>query len=407
MTPEEIIEWRRFHDMLAATTPNPISKPADPPLSPSKKPDAKDGDTPKASSSRRTVASLQPASAATTFPVLESQCEQSSRTSGRSSPSKRMAALELYSEGVESRVLSLTDPNLPAPLAELLVELEKCSLGVGVISSDLRAEIDEQAKQNPSLCIYLDYMFADSADRDRIGPTPSLTDVAILVEEAEECQAAMQSEAGWNAMVHYPLLYKAIYGQRRQNQLVGFSLCTTAKVIREYLPVHSLAKMVDFCVCVHPDVDKIAFEAIKSLRLELPFNVINHTDFLPLRGRPIAISIGTKRRYSEHLATAELQLGTWHAAQWRLLEDLVTRCGGSFDGLPFLPAIIVHGHYWSFAATTRQQQTTVLWLEKCFGSTSSLLGVYRTVWGLQRLAKWVAEVYWPWFRKNALGVSTG
>lgn len=39
--------------------------------------------------------------------------------------------------------------------------------------------------------------------------------------EARECQDSMQSEAGWNTSIHFPLLHKAIYGARRHARLVG------------------------------------------------------------------------------------------------------------------------------------------------------------------------------------------
>ncbi|KAL2814504.1 hypothetical protein BJX63DRAFT_392536 [Aspergillus granulosus] len=297
-------------------------------------------------------------------------------------------------------------PYLPAPTASQ--EFVRCNTGiVGFISNNLQAEIKEQSKQDPSFDIFGDAMFTSPGVRDQLGPTPSFKDVAFITKEAKECQKRMQSEAGWNMFVYYPLLYKAIYGERKheQKQLVGFTPCTTARIIREYLPIYSQAKMVDFCIYVEPEMDDIAFNATSSLRKVLPNYVINHTDFPPIRNSPIAISIETKRQCGAQPATAELQIGTWHAAQWNLLEDLIARSGGLFDGLSFLPAIIVEGHDWSFAATTREDQKTVLWLEQRFGSTNDVVGVYKTIWGLQRLAKWASEVYWPWFRKNALGVS--
>jgi hypothetical protein len=142
----------------------------------------------------------------------------------------------------------------------------------------------------------------------------------------------------------------------------------------------------------------------------LPCGVINHTDFLPLRNRPVVVGIETKKRGGGDQTEAELQIGTWHAAQWKMLAQLVDDVrggGGRLDTLPFLPAVLVCGHEWSFAATTREGRKTILWLEKGFGSTTSPLGVYKTVWGLQRIARWAAEVYWPWFRDNVLGVSAG
>ncbi len=145
----------------------------------------------------------------------------------------------------------------------------------------------------------------------------------------------------------------------------------------------------------------MAAGAIHSLRRSLQCGVINHTDFLPLRRRPIVISIETKKRGGDQ-EEAELQIGTWHAAQWKWLSRLSADAGGSLEALPFLPALVVNGHEWSFAATTRDQQRTILWLDRSFGSTTSALGVYKIVWGLQRLARWAEDTYWPWFKANIL-----
>ncbi|RYC81644.1 hypothetical protein BFJ63_vAg15451 [Fusarium oxysporum f. sp. narcissi] len=54
----------------------------------------------------------------------------------------------------------------------------------------------------------------------------------------------------------------------------------------------------------------------------------------------MALSIEAKGVSNTPAGSAELQIGTWHSAQWRFLEDLVSRNDGSMDGLPFLPAII-------------------------------------------------------------------
>ncbi|KAF4986316.1 hypothetical protein FDECE_16016 [Fusarium decemcellulare] len=361
----------------------------DDPESPAPKRQKVHGDpnrTPKASSSQR-PRHLGTASPTTSLPAPTASDTQSS-ASGRSSPSKQLASLEIGTDGVEQRKLSLADPSLPLALSELLLELQSCSSsGVGIVSSDLRADIKEEAKTDASFRVFMDHMFAAPADRDRLGPTPTLREATRLVREAAECQVSRQNESGWNMMVHHPLLYTSIYGlQRQQNQLVGFAPCTTAKVIREYLPATSQAKMVDFCVFLDPTADDAACAAIQTLRRALPFNVINH---LTLHRSP---------------ETAELQLGTWHSGQWRFLERLVAWSGGSFDGLPFLPAVVVQGHEWSFAATTREGHKTVLWLEHPFGSTSDVVGVYKTVWCLQRLSRWASEVYWPWFRANGLGI---
>ncbi|KAI6385178.1 hypothetical protein MCOR23_011662 [Pyricularia oryzae] len=58
--------------------------------------------------------------------------------------------------------------------------------------------------------------------------------------------------------------------------------------------------------------------------------------------------------------------------------------------LAFLPALIIVGHDWKFAATTREDcdgGRTVLWTESTIGSTSNLLGIYRIIWCVRRLAR--------------------
>lgn len=88
--------------------------------------------------------------------------------------------------------------------------------------------------------------------------------------------------------------------------------------------------------------------------------------------RPITASIETKRLEGAKPGEAHLQIGTWHAAQWRLLEDIVrqapqdVRASGKskeqdvYRRLPaFLPAVVINGHDWSFAATTRKGRKTV------------------------------------------------
>lgn len=72
---------------------------------------------------------------------------------------------------------------------------------------------------------------------------------------------------------------------------------------------------------------------------------INHTDCYALVNKPVAVTIETKCDVSIDKAT--LQLGTWHAAQYRQLRSL-----GLMDAdVPFLPGIIITRHEWRFVAT--------------------------------------------------------
>jgi hypothetical protein len=339
--------------------------------------------------------------------VLETPSEAQSQSttsqaSGRSSPSKQLASLELSSSGLETRQLTINDAQLPSDLLSILEGLQDIkNSGLGIISEVWKDRIRDMAKTDREMARIRDHMFGAPQTRDKYGPTPCPFDVQTLATEAADCQEAKQNEAGWNMMVHYPLLFQAVYGAQRNRQLLGVTPCTTAKVIREYLPVAWQAKMVDFCIFIDSS-DHI--EEIQDARRILPSGYINHTDLYGLRNHPIALSIETKAASGTAAASAELQIGTWQSAQWRFLEDLVARNGGCIDDLPFLPAIIVQGHQWSFAATTRDAKKTVLWLPFHFGSTEDVIGIYKTVLGLQQICYWVNETFWPWYKKNALGI---
>ena len=311
--------------------------------------------------------------------------------------------------GIHIGELSLGTQDLPSALLELLVEFDSCSNSAGVVPQVLEVECMERAKRDRQFQVFRPYVYAPVGSPQVSGPVIDVEDVMELVSEAREAQQTKQNDAGWNIMVHGPLLKLAIHGRpANRNQLVGTSPCTSGALIKEYLAGSRSAKMVDFGIFIIPSNDRSpsdAVDAIENLGRELPCNTINHTDVYCYRDRPLAITIESKKHHSSHAASAELQLAMWHGAQWRILEDLVGRSGGSFDGLPFLPAVVINGHDWSLAASTRRGIDTTLRLGAPFGSTSSPLGVFKAVWGLQRLKRWVEDVFWPWYRENALGVA--
>ncbi|KAK3365067.1 hypothetical protein B0T24DRAFT_500990, partial [Lasiosphaeria ovina] len=67
------------------------------------------------------------------------------------------------------------------------------------------------------------------------------------------------------------------------------------------------------------DSDNTAVDATRKL---LPNASFNHTDFAPLRRLPIALSIESKTT-GHQLLEAEVQVGVWLAAQWRMLKSLL------------------------------------------------------------------------------------
>jgi hypothetical protein len=204
---------------------------------------------------------------------------------------------------------------------------------------------------------------------------------------------------------------------------------TTASITAEYSRAPRSQKRVDFCVYIDPeqeddhevkdnDKDKpadstpAAREAVAALRARLPAGVINHTDYRPLRERPVAWSIETKKT-GEGWDSATLQLGIWQSAHWSFLRDLVAMQGhgtgtgtgtgtdadNDVDALPgFIPGLIIQGHDWHLVASTHDGDQTVLWQKLTLGSTSSTMGIYQIVCALQVLRQWTEQTYWPWLR---------
>ncbi|KAH8744668.1 hypothetical protein F5883DRAFT_439679 [Diaporthe sp. PMI_573] len=265
-----------------------------------------------------------------------------------------------------------------------------------VVSSQIRPDFDlfsspSHAQYDPAVRPLPDSLFAPPEDRDAIGPTPSLADVLGILHEAHRAYDKMLDEAGWNASVHYPLLKLAIHGTltKRRKVLVDFEI-TTAGSIAEYHHVNTTTtNKVDFVLVLEPSADPInpaaAVSEIDQLRSRRPCLSINHTAFEPVLRCPIAVSIETKRPGAgDEVAT--VQAGIWAAAHWTILQSFT-----AIDGkcqLPdhlFLPTLVVVGHDWSLAATTRCKTKTSVWSDFPIGDTRTVLGIYRIIWALQRL----------------------
>jgi len=72
------------------------------------------------------------------------------------------------------------------------------------------------------------------------------------------------------------------------------------------------------------------------------------------------------KKPGEGLEAGKLQISAWLAAQWNLLESMITArasdakaAESSTDALPFLPAILIRGHDRNFVAATRDGPTIV------------------------------------------------
>ncbi|KPM45272.1 hypothetical protein AK830_g1304 [Neonectria ditissima] len=353
--------------------------------------------------------------------LASSQSEKSTR-SGQSSPSKHFNALERSARGVVSRELSKFHPQPPA-LEALLDEIDLIATGQGILPASDRDTYNSLENEE-----YWDLKWARkgatsdryfSSERQSLGYTPSPDLVLDILFAAAECNGNSHPEATWNTEVHQRVLETALRQPKlRGSHLVNFVATTTAPIISEYHAFVPPTKKVDFCVYIDPcnDVDSNkSASTIATLRDTLPCAVFNHTDHYPLRDRPIALSIETKKT-GEGWENARLQLGVWQAAHWNFLrhllgltqqrirlateppQDPATR----IDDLQlpdFLPGIIIQGHDWHLVITSPEGKKTILWQKVTFGSTSSSKGIYQIICTLQLLRKWARDSYWPWLKR--------
>ncbi|KAH6957657.1 hypothetical protein BKA56DRAFT_602290 [Ilyonectria sp. MPI-CAGE-AT-0026] len=377
-----------------------------------------DDATPRAPTYSRSQSSI----ASSTTPSLASNEE--SLASGQSSPSKIFSALSLKPEGIDLKTLDLDDPNISHPLSELLADMEKIARGKHVVPSGFKADIEQRAQTIRSFTAFEPGVFMLDGGHPNLteprmqgsqettndnGLDCSLHDILRIVNDAKECHGLDYDEAGWNSLVHSPLLHLIHHGHRsRGGQLDGFSPCTSARITPVYRIKNISGKQVDYVLFLDPEQDESlegASQAILNLRKQIPENSINHTSYAPLLRRPISISIETKRS-GGHQTKAKLQMSIWQSAQWKLLADLA---GPYLSELPFIPGVVIEGHEWKFVATTNLQGKTTLWTDQTFGTTKTALGTFQIIAGVNRLRRWSRDVFWPWYKSRALqpGLATG
>lgn len=121
-TPRPVWTARRSGNI--STNPTSLHLDAGPFSSPTKRPRRKH--TPNSFSSASASGLVEDSDAG-------DSTSNTSRQSGASSPIKKMAAMELSPDGLETRPFSLDDPRMPQSLADLLVEMEAYGNGEQVL----------------------------------------------------------------------------------------------------------------------------------------------------------------------------------------------------------------------------------------------------------------------------------
>ncbi|EGU72589.1 hypothetical protein FOXB_16902, partial [Fusarium oxysporum f. sp. conglutinans Fo5176] len=336
-------------------------------------------------------------------PALPSRA--SSVISGQSSPSRQLNQLRLHPKGSDFRSMNINDEDMPLSLAEFVLQMQRVGKS-RFVPAHLEAEVSQRKRNVRSLLEFDQDVYAASsteAQSASLVDSCTLDDILQIVAKAKDAANLKQDEAGWNNLVHTPILEMVLYGRQGWGkQLVGFCPCITAGILPQYRVESISGKKVDFALLIDPQFDPESVTAVDALwQLR---GTVNHTDFVPLQKRPVTVSIETKRT-NESLERASLQMSVWHAAQWRFLEELAG--SAALDELEFLPGVFVQGHKWEFVASSYLNGRTTLWTERTMGTTQSELGVFQVMAGLNRLRRWSLEVFWPWYKTYVLRIDVG
>uniref|UniRef100_A0A8H7N1N3 PD-(D/E)XK nuclease-like domain-containing protein n=1 Tax=Bionectria ochroleuca TaxID=29856 RepID=A0A8H7N1N3_BIOOC len=313
------------------------------------------------------------------------------------SPSRCLSTLELDANGIVFRELGELG-DMAGPPGEFLRQIKSATQHRrGILPCSFASEFQGQDASASGWAFVADdgpHLF--SSDRDGLGHTPSPECVAFILAGAAEMNSNRHDEASWNSEVHRDVLQAALHPR------VSAGDASSASIIPEYHQPAVKGRKVDFAIYIDPtnDPDRAPTnEAITNLRRKLPKGALNHTDYHPLRCRPVAFSIESKRT-GENWEVAKLQLGTWLSAQWQFLQRLVelrqkaavSKRGDGDAGHG------VAGHDWYLILSTREKSQTIVWEKASIGSTADALGVYKITYMLQLLRRWAQDTYWPWLR---------
>ncbi|KAI3316763.1 hypothetical protein HD806DRAFT_541916 [Xylariaceae sp. AK1471] len=376
----------------------------------------------------------------------------STSTSRRPSPVKRLLRLEIAPQNPLSLVLiNRRDPRMPRELKTMLAQLETFQRGDKVVPRQLANEVEKKrASQKDEITNregatgVADDSYNEDDDGDFYNFRPAvyscqeeapfwhpilLDNVLDILTATQMCTNDVHPESSWNMLVHWPIFKLALgtagtdiptttittimtktaaaattptttaAGHKPTHMRVSCVPCTTARLTGR----NRGTKMVDFCIALEPVSSPLVGRRIRELRARADSSTVNHTDFYPLRNKPIIISAESKKP-GEGLLEAQTQVGAWQAAQWSLL-DLQRQGGGDVTSSPsFLPALFIQGSQWSFAATTRQSTQTLLWTQQSIGATDTVLGIFQIIRALRHIAQWSATTYWQWYQNEVLAI---
>ncbi|KAF4982283.1 hypothetical protein FZEAL_2069 [Fusarium zealandicum] len=325
-------------------------------------------------------------------PTRSTKTSTTGKSNRSRSPVKNMADLALAEKPVQIKQIT-KEADLPQDARDLVRCVKQVRRGIAIIPKGKHGEVQSllTLMEDPldESNIYDTNMWkTDDTGADIYWDVDyELKVLQKVAARTEECTSENMSEAAWNARVHEPLLDVALapFGASVSHWDV-----TKAAMDKAYLPRHGSgidlqSKMVDFCITLG-GADMT--DAVKGRLKPGTYKSINHTDYQPLRFRPIAISIETKTPDGSS-QEAKAQLSVWTTAYIARLRQLAgTSDNASGLGIT-LPIVTVRGGQWELLfAVDRADQIEILTLPlPSIGDTTSIVDCYKVV------ALWT---HWVW-----------
>ncbi|KAI1118683.1 hypothetical protein F5Y14DRAFT_223533 [Nemania sp. NC0429] len=343
---------------------------------------------------------------------------RSGRSGGISSPTKKLALLQRARE-LEIKALDIYCFPKVAGSDDLLASMEQIRRGSNILPYHMKSTIDKIIGSEALAMLWTTTFQSPEIVDNLPGCIPSFEEVDGIIKWAKLCQETECEEAAWNHDVHLALLRKVFGGAE---QKINAMLCTTARPSRFFKPAASTGQLIDICIYSSVAHDEGLMDKIDQFRESFQTNnSINHTDYNPLRTRPLLLSIETKKPDTGN-NKAQLQIGVWYSTQWSFLRwavgqrlkerarleadetetDVETDTLACLSKLGFIPGIVVRGHEWYLVLSTYDGKKTTLWEQHHFGTTTSSHGAFCAIAGIRKLTAWAKECYWPWFEKNIL-----
>ncbi|KAK7426736.1 hypothetical protein QQZ08_006772 [Neonectria magnoliae] len=233
----------------------------------------------------------------------------------------------------------------------------KISCGQGIFPLSMETNFQHLERSHPTFeaIVANDVLFGEG--RERVGYTPLPDEVLDLVNEAFECHENSHGDAAWTMMVqnilrlalrtpgvaqlnHLAILCPGEHSSMYQAHLPCVAKLTwasfaspAAATVCEYLPAALSSDTVDFCIYMEPNADAdLMFErsssipgspALRRVHRQLPGGALNHTTYYPLRNRPIALGIKTRKSH-EGWSGSSVHWGLWELAHWNFLRCLAS-----------------------------------------------------------------------------------